>query len=116
MSSVARRFTAAALVASAIAVACKDAQVRTSSDRRDHSDATFAKRDTNRALGPGDPGLGRRGVTTGLGVGVDDGRELDGDPACITDAVADALGELEMVAVARIDIAARLRDADDRLS
>ena len=45
MSSVARRFTAAALVASAIAVACKDAQVRTSSDRRDHSDATFAKRD-----------------------------------------------------------------------
>ena len=54
MSSVARRVTAAALIASAITVACKDAEVRTSSDRRDHSDATFAKRDTNRALGPGD--------------------------------------------------------------
>ena len=54
MPSVARGFTAALLVASAISVACKDAQVRTSSDKRDHSDATFAKRDTNRTLGPGD--------------------------------------------------------------
>jgi hypothetical protein len=54
MPSVARRCTAAALVASVIAVACKDAQVKTSSDRSDHSNATFASRDTNRALGPGD--------------------------------------------------------------
>ena len=54
MSSVARRFTAVVLVASAITVACEDAEVRTSSDRRDRSDATFAKRDTNRTLGPGD--------------------------------------------------------------
>jgi hypothetical protein len=54
MPSVARRFSAVALVVAAIAVACKDAEVRSSSDRRDRSDATFAKRDTNRALGPGD--------------------------------------------------------------
>jgi hypothetical protein len=52
--SVARRFTAVALVASAIGVACKDAQVRTSGDSRDRSNATFATRDTNRTLGAGD--------------------------------------------------------------
>ena len=54
MPSVARRLTAVALVASTFTVACQDAEVRTSSDRRDRSDATFAKRDSNRTLGPGD--------------------------------------------------------------
>ena len=54
MSSVARRCTAALLVASVIAVGCKDSEVRTSSSGRDRSDATIAKRDTNRTLGPGD--------------------------------------------------------------
>jgi hypothetical protein len=56
MSSVARRCTAALLVLSAIAAACKDtdADVRTSSGGRDRSDPTIAKRDTNRTLGPGD--------------------------------------------------------------
>jgi hypothetical protein len=54
MTSVTRRFTAMALVASAIGVACKDAEVRTSSDRRDHSNATFSTRDSARTLGPGD--------------------------------------------------------------
>jgi hypothetical protein len=56
MSSVARRFTAALFLASAITVACKDkdADVRASSDGRDRSDPTIAKRDTNRTLAPGD--------------------------------------------------------------
>jgi hypothetical protein len=52
--SVTRRFTAALLVASAFTVACKDADEDTKSSNRDRSDATFAKRDTNRALGAGD--------------------------------------------------------------
>ncbi len=54
MSSLARRFTAVAIVASALMVACKDAEVHTSTGSRDRSDATFAKRDSNRTLGPGD--------------------------------------------------------------
>lgn len=49
-----RRFTAVALLVSTAAVACKDAEVHTSTGSRDRSDATFASRDTNRMLGPGD--------------------------------------------------------------
>ena len=52
--ALARRRTALVLVALAGLVACDNAKVRTSTDRSDHSDATFAKRDTNRTLGPGD--------------------------------------------------------------
>ena len=41
-------------------------------------------------------------------------RELDGDAARIADAVARALGELQMHPVARRKVGARLGDADDR--
>ncbi|MNT55174.1 hypothetical protein D3C72_1923920 [compost metagenome] len=44
------------------------------------------------------------------------GRELDRDTAGVANAVAQALGEVEMVAVAGIEVAARLGDADDRLA
>ena len=43
-------------------------------------------------------------------------RELEGDAAGGADALAHALGELEVVAVARRQIGAGLRDADDRLA
>ena len=43
-------------------------------------------------------------------------RELDRDAAGVADAVADPLGELEVVAVARRQVAAGLGDADDRLA
>src|SRR5207244_3317662 len=43
-------------------------------------------------------------------------REFYRYPARVADAVAHALGEIEVYAVARREIAARLRDADDRLA
>ena len=43
-------------------------------------------------------------------------RELEGDAAGVADALAHALGELEVMAVARRQIRAGLRDADDRLA
>ena len=43
-------------------------------------------------------------------------RKFHGDPARIADPLARPLGELEMDAVARRKVAARLRDADDRPS
>ncbi len=43
-------------------------------------------------------------------------RELDRDAAGLADAVADPLGELEMVAVAGREVGAGLGDADDRLA
>ena len=43
-------------------------------------------------------------------------REFDGDAACIADAIARALRQLHMDAVARGKIAARLRNPDDRLA
>src|SRR3954469_14950269 len=49
-----RRLATVALLMSTVVVACKDAEVHTSTGGRDRSDATFAKRDTNRTLGPGD--------------------------------------------------------------
>ena len=43
-------------------------------------------------------------------------RELEGDAAGVADALAHALGELEMVAIAGREIGAGLGDADDRLA
>ena len=43
-------------------------------------------------------------------------RELEGDAAGVVNALAHALGELEMVAIAGRQIRAGLRDADDRLA
>ncbi len=43
-------------------------------------------------------------------------RELEGDAAGVADALAHALGQLEMMAVAGRQVGAGLRDADDRLA
>ena len=43
-------------------------------------------------------------------------RELHRDPACVADAVAHPLGELDVVTVARREVGAGLGDADDRLA
>ena len=42
--------------------------------------------------------------------------KLEGDAAGVADALAHALGQFEMVAVAGREVGAGLRDADDRLA